>query len=177
VNANVEIHELQEMDEMTLQNLIELLIEVVDDGASVGFLSPLGKEESRTYWEEAMGPGVRLWIAKQRGQIVGTVQLQLAMKRNASHRAEVAKLMIAPNARRQGIARLLMREAEETAAMLGRTLLILDTRAGDPSNRLYRSLGFTEAGTIPMYARSSNGEMDGTVFFYKVSPSISSAKV
>jgi ribosomal protein S18 acetylase RimI-like enzyme len=57
--------------------------------------------------------------------------------------------------------------AEEKAKSEGRSLLVLDTRAGDPSNVLYRSLGYAEAGRIPHYARSADGSLHDTIFFYK----------
>jgi ribosomal protein S18 acetylase RimI-like enzyme len=59
-------------------------------------------------------------------------------------------------------------ERVETAAIAdNRTLIVLDTREGDPSNDLYRSLGYIEAGRIPHYARSATGTLDATVFYYK----------
>ncbi|MEC2554350.1 GNAT family N-acetyltransferase, partial [Bacillus tropicus] len=39
---------------------------------------------------------------------------------------------------------------------------------GDPSNRLYQSLDYQEAGKIPEYAISPNGSLDSTVIYYKV---------
>ncbi|OPG17057.1 hypothetical protein B2M26_03395 [Ferroacidibacillus organovorans] len=113
-------------------------------------------------------PSVRLWTADYDGEIVGTVQLHLTMKQNGAHRAEIAKLMVHPQKRRLGIARQLMDVAERAAVEAGRSLLVLDTRAGDPSNTLYRSLGFVEAGRIPQYARSADGQFDETVIYYKL---------
>ena len=49
----------------------------------------------------------------------------------------------------------------------GRSLLVLDTREKDPSNLLYASLGFAEAGRIPAYAESADGGFDASVFYYK----------
>jgi ribosomal protein S18 acetylase RimI-like enzyme len=60
-----------------------------------------------------------------------------------------------------------MLAAEAEAGRRGRTLLVLDTRAGDVSNRLYRSLGYVEAGRIPRFARSAGGRLDDTVIYYK----------
>ena len=54
--------------------------------------------------------------------------------------------MTHPNFRRNGIGRSLMRKAEERAKQENRSLLVLDTREGDPSNKLYKSLDYQEAG-------------------------------
>ncbi len=47
------------------------------------------------------------------------------------------------------------------------SLLVLDTRLGDPSNDLYVSLGYQWVGQIPHYARSGSGSLDTTVLYYK----------
>ncbi|MCP1310936.1 GNAT family N-acetyltransferase [Paenibacillus tyrfis] len=167
MSRSVEIVEIRAYEPESLEQLAELLIDAVESGASVGFLPPLSKEEAMNYWKSALEPGVVLWAAKLDRAIVGTVQLQLAQKKNAAHRAEIAKLMVHTRSRRHGIARALMLAAEERARTENRTLLVLDTRAGDPSNLLYRSLGYVEAGRIPRYARSADGSLDDTVFYYK----------
>lgn len=149
------------------QELSLLLIDVVEDGASIGFLPPLGQAEAAAYWQQVHGPGVRLWLALEGDTVTGTVQLHLVLKPNAPHRAEIAKLMVHPAHRRKGIAGRLLETAEQAAAAEGRTLLVLDTREGDPSNLLYQSRGYVEVGKIPDYVFSANGEMDATVIYYK----------
>ncbi|WNQ13843.1 GNAT family N-acetyltransferase [Paenibacillus aurantius] len=165
--AQVDIITVNSMDNDRIAGLTDLLIAVVEDGASVGFLPPLSREEAANYWGKLMSPGVILWIAKRDNRIIGSVQLHLAMKRNAGHRAEVAKLMILPGERRKGVGRMLMQRLEEEAKEQGRTLLILDTRTGDPANHLYRSLNFQEVGRIPNYAKSPDGQLHETVFYFK----------
>ncbi|MCY8001873.1 GNAT family N-acetyltransferase [Bacillus haynesii] len=162
----MKIEELHSTAEYTNQ-LAELLIRVVDDGASVGFLPPLEKRRAVAYWKKAVTPDSVLWIAKQNGRIAGSVQLHLCTKQNGRHRAEICKLMTDPAFRRQGIARSLMQKAIDRAKQEGRSLLVLDTREGDPSNFLYTSLGFAEAGRIPAYAKSADGGFDASVFYYK----------
>ncbi len=147
--------------------LSELLIQVVGDGASIGFLPPLKIEEARSYWEGVLQSDCILFIAKVNQEIAGTVQLHLCMKENGRHRAEVAKLMTQPGFRRMGIGRQLMEVLEDKAKGDGRTLLVLDTREGDPSNRLYQAMGYVEAGKIPNYAKSANGDYHSTVYYYK----------
>jgi GNAT superfamily N-acetyltransferase len=100
--------------------------------------------------------------------LVGSAQLELAMRANARHRAEVSKVMVHRRARRRGVGRALMLALEDHARRLGRTTLILDTRQGDPSEVLYRAVGWTFAGAIPAYARSATGALDGTALYYKL---------
>ena len=153
--------------------LIALLRDVVDDGASVGFLPPLSAEEAGEYWDGVAaaldGGGRRLWVARTAGEgLAGTVQLDLERRANGDHRAELIKLMVVTRARRRGIARALMLAAEAAARRLGRTTLFLDTRLGDPSEILYRSLGWEFAGSIPRYARSAGGALDANAIYYRL---------
>jgi ribosomal protein S18 acetylase RimI-like enzyme len=99
---------------------------------------------------------------------VGTVILNGSAMPNGRHRAEISKLLVHPQARRQGIARELMQRAEQQARAQGKTLLVLDTRSGDVASDLYRSLGWQVAGSIPFYAESTAGVLDATTYMYKV---------
>jgi ribosomal protein S18 acetylase RimI-like enzyme len=166
MNQSVIIEQLSSIDTY-IEELSELLIEVVEDGASIGFLPPLSREETENYWRSVPGSDVVLLVAKVDGHIAGTVQLQLCGKANGSHRAEIAKLMTHPNFRRRGIGRVLMEEAEAIALKENRSLLVLDTREGDPSNLLYTSVGYILAGKIPNFARSADGGLDATMIYYK----------
>lgn len=163
---NVIINQLESINEH-IDELSELLMLVVDDGASIGFLPPLKHSDATNYWGSVLNPEVILFVAKINDRIVGTVQLHLCTKQNGSHRAEIAKLMTHPSYRRNGIGRLLMQKAEERATLDGRSLLVLDTREGDPSNILYSSIGYIYAGRIPDFAKSANGGLDATIFYYK----------
>ena len=162
----LEIKQLTSIDEHR-REFSELLMEAVEGGASVGFLPPLSYAEAIAYWEQVLNPDVILFAALLDRKIVGSVQLHLCTKANGNHRAEIAKLMTHPNYRRHGIGRTMMQKAEDVARQEGRTLLVLDTRDGDPSNLLYTSLGYIKGGTIPSYARSANGELHATNIYYK----------
>ena len=77
-------------------------------------------------------------------------------------------MLVDPRFRRAGVARALMAEIERRATEDGRWLLTLDT-AGDAAETLYRSLGYTLAGTIPLYARDAfeADRYDATRLMYK----------
>lgn len=167
MNGVITVQLLESLQPAAERELSTLLMDVVQDGASIGFLPPLGEEDASAYWQGVHGPGVLLWAALEGDTIVGTVQLHLVLKPNAPHRAELAKLMVHPQHRRKGIAGLLIETAERAAAGLGRTLIVLDTREGDPSNLLYQSRGYIEAGKIPEFCISADGSKDATVIYYK----------
>lgn len=152
--------------------LVALLTDCVDGGASIGFLPPLVREEATAFWRgvaTAVGEDRRVvFVARADGTIVGSAQLDLVDKPNGRHRAEIMKVMVLDRARRAGIGRALMLAAEEEARRRKRTTLVLDTRQGDPSERLYRSLGWQQAGVIPKYALNGDGGVDATVVYYKL---------
>jgi GNAT superfamily N-acetyltransferase len=156
-----------------LAGLVALLKDAVDSGASVGFLPPLAAADGEAYWRSVVeavrdGSCILLGAREPDGTLVGTAQLLLATRPNGSHRAEVAKVIVHTKARRRGIGRALMLAIEARARGLGRKTLVLDTRRGDPSEQLYTSVGYTLAGVIPRYARSADGTLDPSAFYYRL---------
>ena len=154
-------------------SLIALLQDTVESGASIGFLPPLVYNEAEAYWRSVvtmMAEGSSVLMAAQYddGHIVGAVQLDLCMQASGLHRAEVSMLMVHTSARRHGIGHALLMILEGEARKHKRTTLVLDTRFGDPAERLYQSLGWTRAGEIPQYARSANGTLHRAVKYYKL---------
>lgn len=167
---DIEILEIKEIGDHE-EDLSLLLEDSINNGASIGFLAPVEKNEVLNYWGEVNHKleqdSSRLWIAIQKGKIVGSVQLSLVSKKNGVHRAEVEKLMVLRSARKQGIATFLMNELENFSKEKGLRLLVLDTREGDVSELLYSKIGFIRVGVIPSFALSSNGNYDGTAIYYK----------
>lgn len=166
----MEIKEINSITEIA-NDLSLLLIDCVESGASVGFLTPISHQEVESYWagvdSDLSSGNRRLFVAWDDDVVVGSVQLSLCYKANGSHRGEVEKLMVRTSSRGQGVSKQLMSLMESTASEIGLQLLVLDTRFGDVASLLYRSIGYTEAGQIPQFARSSNGKLEATVYFYK----------
>ena len=152
--------------------LATLLVSCVDIDSSIGFIPPLNIEQANNYWQEVdvtiKNRNQLLFIAVDGDEVIGSVQLALADKENALHRAEIEKLMVNKSERGRGIAQKLMNELESTARKHNRSLLVLDTRRGDIASNLYRKLGYIEAGEIPQFAKSASGRLDATVYFYKL---------
>ena len=158
--------------EQTLDRLAHILRDCVGEGASVGFVAPFSHDEARAYWLNRVAPahsaGAKIvLVATLGGEVAGTAQLDLDAMPSKRHHAEVSKVLVGPAFRRAGVGRALMREIERRAAKEGRWLLTLDT-AGDAAEALYRSLGYSLAGSIPHYARNAfEDRYDATRLMYK----------
>jgi GNAT superfamily N-acetyltransferase len=152
-------------------DLCALLRDAVEGGASVGYLVPVREEEMRAFWQDVFADaraGSRVvLVARQAGRIAGTVQLELAMKPNSRHRAEVQKLLVFQAHRRNGLGAALMAAAETAARQHGRSLLVLDTSASGNALGLYARCGYTRAGGVPRYATDPDGSLIDTVIYYK----------
>jgi GNAT superfamily N-acetyltransferase len=158
--------------------LADLLVACVADGASVSFLPPLQPSVARAFWRKLAAQVATsrriLVVAWADGVIAGTVTVDCDTPENQPHRADVQKLLVHPWARRRGIGRALVETAEDAARKAGRTLLTLDTLAGDAGEPLYRSVGFVEAGRIPGYALNADLIPYPTVVLYKQLAPVSS---
>ncbi len=158
-----------------LDGLAAVLVDCVEGGASVSYLAPFSHEQARGAFEAValeVEQGRRLLLgAFEQDQLVGTVQVVLAMPPNQPHRAEIAKLLVRRLARRRGIAQRLMAQAEREALAEGKTLLVLDTVTGDSAERLYERLGWTRVGVIPGYALYPDRRPCDTTIFWKCSSS------
>lgn len=150
--------------------LANLLTHAVQGGASVGYTWPLPPTAAAEWADgvcRALSPGLRLWLAERGGTPVGTVQLGPVLKANGRHRGEVMKLLVAPAARGQGVARALMQALEDAARAAGLTLLVLDTEAGSDADPIYRHLGWQHFGIVPGHSVSPDGRPHDTAYLFK----------
>lgn len=156
-----------------LPELARLLHDCVHDGASIGFIMPHTMPDAEAFWRDKVAGPVAsrtrlLLVAHQAERIAGAVQLDYDTPANQPHRAEIRKLLVHPDFRRQGIARALMARIEDEARRLGRSLLTLDTRTGDSAEPLYATLGYSTTGVIPGYCRDTHKDrLDSTTIMYK----------
>ncbi len=151
--------------------LADLLLDAFAHGAAMDMRAPFGRDGARAYWQgvadRTAAGSVAVWGAFQDARLIGAVQLLLATPPNQPHRAQVAKLMVASAARRQGIARALMAALEGRARALDRTLLTLETVAGSAAEALWRALGYVHVGTVPGYELRPDGSLADTAIYYK----------
>jgi ribosomal protein S18 acetylase RimI-like enzyme len=158
------------LDDAQIEGLADVLIDCVEGGASVSFMSPLPRGRAVAFWRR-VGQGVvagerALLVAEDARGVCGTVQLVLDQPENQPHRAELAKLLVHRRARRHGLGEALMRAAETAARECGKSLLVLDT-ASEEAERLYERLGWVRVGAVPGYALLPQGGLCGTTFYYR----------
>ncbi len=156
-----------------LPGLTDLLHSCVLAGASVNFIMPFTPDAAREFWISKVRPGVAdgdiiLMVASLGETLAGTVQLQCNTPPNQPHRADVGKLLVAPQYQRRGIARALMLELELQSASRNRSLITLDTRTGDKAEKLYVSLGYQTVGIIPGFSKDPFADhLDSTTLMFK----------
>jgi GNAT superfamily N-acetyltransferase len=157
--------------QQAIDTLAALVVTAVAHGASINFTADVTIELAAAWWRartEAVATGqVTPFVAIEHGRIVGSTLLVRSLNQNSPHRAEIGKVIVHPSVRRRGIARALMRAAEERARVEGRWLLVLDTVTGSPADALYRSLGWNETGIVPNYALLPDGRPWPATFFWK----------
>jgi ribosomal protein S18 acetylase RimI-like enzyme len=76
-------------------------------------------------------------------------------------------VLVSRNARRQGVARLLMKHIDDFARGIGREMLTLDATSKGPANETYRNLGWEVWGTCKGYAKWPDGSPCDATFFRK----------
>jgi GNAT superfamily N-acetyltransferase len=160
--------ELLKPSEPAMGELAEILVACVTAGASVGFLRPLERGTAESFWRTALAdPGALTLVARDGARIVGTVRLLPASQQNGQHRAEVAKLLVHPNARGKGVAAALMAALDHAALARGRTTLVLDTETGGQAEHLYQRWGWSRVGEIPDFALTCDGDLASTTVMTK----------
>src|SRR4051794_32496833 len=100
-----------------LPELVDVLVDCVQGGASVSFMLPFEAAEATAFFQSviadvAAGTTVLLAALDESGRAAGTVQLKLAWQPNQPHRAGIAKLLVHRRARGRGMGAALMQRAE-----------------------------------------------------------------
>jgi GNAT superfamily N-acetyltransferase len=164
------VRRVHQLDEVQIDGLADVLIDCVEGGASVSFMSPLTRGRAVAFWhrvgQDVAAGECALVVAEDTRGVCGTVQLAFAQFENQPHRADLLKMLVHRRARRQGLGAALLRAAEATARECGKTLLVLDTASSD-AERLYQREGWVRVGVIPGYALLPRGGLCDTTFYYR----------
>ena len=153
------------------QGLVELLLDAVRHGASVGFMADFDEAQEHAYLTGVQASiedqSLLLWVVVRDEQVIASVQLALCQKANGRNRAEVQKLLVHSTARRHGLGQQLMNTLELAARQHRRGLLFLDTEAGSGAEAFYQSLHYTKVGELPDYCQSPDGRYSPTAIYFK----------
>jgi GNAT superfamily N-acetyltransferase len=154
-----------------LAQLAEVLVDCVEGGASVSFMSPFSQDQALAFFRNVASSvesgDTILLAATLDGRIVGSVQLGLDTPPNQPHRADIKKLLVHRSARGCGVGLALMARVEEEARRHSRWLLVLDTVPGENGHRLYLRAGWMQTGVVPDYALFPDGRLCDTAIMWK----------
>ena len=157
-----------------IPDLTRVLHACVHAGASVNFILPFPEAEAEAFWTGKVAAAFargkrRLWVGRgPDGRIAGCVMLDWDLTPNQTHRAEVTKMLVHPNARRMGLAAALMDRLLTEARAQGLRLLTLDTTPGSPAQTLYAQAGFEVAGSIPDFSRDPiENRLEATTYMFR----------
>ncbi len=162
------VERVTELHEDDLGALCEATNAAILDGGGFGWVSPPGQQALERYFHGVMlVPERELFVGRADGVITGCAQL-VRQPRNNEAQAFAGSIMhsfVAPFARGNGLARLMMRRIEERARALNYRELNLDVReTQEAAIALYESLGYQRWGVHPEYARVRGKSIKG--FFY-----------
>ena len=137
----------------------------------VGETYPLPRDISRfdalTYWR---APGHEVFVAEERGQIVGTYYLRSNNRGGGSHVANCGYI-VATDASRRGVARTMCADSLERARERGFTAMQFNfvISSNERAVRLWQSCGFAIVGTLPgAFAHPTHGLVDAYVMYRKI---------
>jgi len=114
VSARAEIVSLgPPVADSALAQLADVLVDCVEGGASVSFMSPFSHADGLAFFRKVAGSVASgdtvLLAASLDDRIVGTVQLGLDTPPNQPHRADIKKMLVHRAARGSGIGAALTR--------------------------------------------------------------------
>jgi ribosomal protein S18 acetylase RimI-like enzyme len=149
----------------------ESIWRVIEPVFRVGETYPLPRDISRfdalTYWR---APGHEVFVAEERGQIVGTYYLRSNNLGGGSHVANCGYI-VATDASRRGVARTMCADSLERARERGFTAMQFNfvISSNERAVRLWQSCGFAIVGTLPgAFAHPTRGLVDAYLMYRKI---------
>lgn len=100
----------------------------------------------------------RVWIAERCQEVIGWLQAHACDVLESGFRVEIVGLIVAADARRSGVGRALVQQAETWARELGATAIIVRSNVQRAeSHRFYPALGFATTKTQSVYRKNLVG--------------------
>jgi len=156
-----------------LTQLSEMILQAVEDGASIDFLIDCTHADILSFWQKQarrIAEGrLALLAALQGDDLVGTVSLCLDTPPNQPHRAAVKTMMVRREMQRRGIGTALLALAETEARQRNRWLLMMETVSGGPADRLFERANWEKVGDVPaLYVLPHGGLAPSTLYFKRL---------
>ncbi len=174
VNPVIKIETLHQVSDTDLNDLCEATESTMND-KQVSFNIGMSRtrvpsrEQLEMYWRGVrMVPEREIIIGRIDGVIAASIQLVKPTPGNqtSAFSGTVDRHFVAPWARGHGLAKALIREAENRAREAGLSVLKLSVRDNlDAAIRLYESLGYKRWGTLDKY-EMIDGKMYAGHFYY-----------
>jgi len=163
--AVTETQEINEFIGSDLADLCEATREAIVDGQGFGWLKPPAHTTLEAYWRGVLLiPERTLFVARLKGQIVGTAQLIRPPSTNeaGAFSAELGTFFVAPWSRGHGLARSLLKNVEDRARADGYTALEVSVRDDRKAAiALAEGSGFKRWATKERYARVDGAYLSG----------------
>jgi ribosomal protein S18 acetylase RimI-like enzyme len=155
--AATSVERLREFRGNDLNDLCDAADEGIRAGGGFGWLTPPPRPVMESFWRGVLLiPDRMLVVGRLDGVIAGTAQLLRPAKNNEAQArsATMTTHFVAPWARGHGLARGIVLAVEEAARTAGALVLNLDVReTQEAAIQLYLSLGYSQWGSHPRYAR------------------------
>ncbi|EGB13818.1 Phosphinothricin acetyltransferase [Pseudodesulfovibrio mercurii] len=162
---------MQPATEQDLPRIVEIYNSTVATRISTADTEPVSVEARRPWFEHHV-PGRRpIMVERIDGEVAAWVSFESFYGRPAyDHTAEIS-IYIAPEHRRQGLGRKLLREALDMTPALGiNTVLGYIFSHNEGSMRLFASFGFEEWGRFPDIAEMDGREYSLSIMGKRVNP-------
>jgi ribosomal protein S18 acetylase RimI-like enzyme len=171
ITPSAVVEKIAALTDDELDELCDATEKAILDGNGFGWLQPPPRRVLESYWRGVLlMPQRDLFVAKLDGAIVGSTQLLRPPPNNEAqaHSAQLTSFFIAPWARGHGLARGLLKAAEEAAIAAGFRQIDLDIRATQiAAIQLVEQAGYRRWGIKPRYAFVDGRYVDG-MFYTKV---------
>ncbi len=171
VKPEATVEYITELTPPELHDLCDATDEAIRAGGGFGWVKLPARDILERYWKGVLTmPARMLFVARLDGVICGTAQLVTPARNNEAQSFAVTLTtnFIAPWARKHGLARKLLEEAEKKAQEEGYSVINLDVRETmESAIKLYEAMGYVHFGTHPYYARVDNQIIKGR-YYYKV---------
>lgn len=157
-----------------LNDLCDATDAAIEMGGGFGWVKLPARDVLERYWQGVVAMPARILVVARLDHVIcGAVQMVKPPANNEAQRfaLHLSGLFLAPWARGQGLAKMLLHRAEEIALDDGFGVINLDVRETQvEAIRLYERAGYQLFGTHPCYARVGNDIIPGRYYTKTIDP-------